>query len=141
MAYDIDYYRMMRGLSQQQADMARIRGEQAMAAQQLTMQNTIGQLIGDTLAVGTTKPPDTQFKQLKQSVKKITAKPFNGEARRRIENKINRLQSAGATAQALILEQELQTRDSLMRLKEWDYKLLTKEIIKESLVEAFLVII
>lgn len=76
-----------------------------------------------------TVSPTERFKTLKQSVKKIEAEPFNGEAKRNIEDKINRLQSAGAVAQACILEQEIRTRQSLVRLKEWDYKLLTKETI------------
>jgi len=77
------------------------------------------------------EPPDTKFKQLKKSVKQIEAEPFESGARKRIEGKINRLQSAGATAQATILEEELRTKDSLVRLKDWDYKLLTKQTIEK----------
>lgn len=75
--------------------------------------------------------PDTQFDQLKKSVKQIEAEPFESGARKRIESKIGRLQKAGATAQAIILESELTTRDTLTRLKEWDYKLLTKKTIEQ----------
>jgi len=77
------------------------------------------------------KPPDVQFEALKKSVKDIEAEPFESGARKRIEAKVGRLQKAGATAQALIVEAELTTRDSLIRLKEWDYKLLTKETINK----------
>ena len=70
-----------------------------------------------------------KFQALKKSVKEIEAEPFERGARKRIEDKINRLQSAGAVAQASILEQELRTRDSLIRLKEWDYRILTTEAI------------
>ena len=75
--------------------------------------------------------PDVKFDQLKKSVEQIEAEPFESGARKRIEGKIGRLQKAGATAQALILEAELTTRDMLIRLKEWDYKLLTKKTIKK----------
>ncbi len=78
----------------------------------------------------TSPPPQPdatkQFGLIKKSLKKIKAEPFNGEVRKRIENKINKLQKVGATNQALILEVEITTRDSLMRLQEWDYKLLPK---------------
>lgn len=67
-----------------------------------------------------------QFGLLKKSLKQIEAEPFGGGARTRIEKKINRLQKAGATKQALILEAEIRTRESLVRLKEWDYKVLPK---------------
>lgn len=85
-----------------------------------------------TSAVNTeTVNPKEKLEQLKKSVKQIEAEPFTGEARKHIENKINRLQNAGATAQATVLEQELQTKDALVRLKEWDYKLLPKATIKQ----------
>lgn len=67
-----------------------------------------------------------QFGLIKKSLKQIEAESFDGNARRRIEDKINRLERAGATKQALILEAELTTKDSLIRLKEWDYKILPK---------------
>lgn len=72
-----------------------------------------------------------QFGLIKKSLKEIEAETFNGETRKRIEDKINRLQRAGATKQALILEAELTTRDSLVRLKEWDYKILLKSEIEK----------
>lgn len=75
--------------------------------------------------------PTESFQTLKKSVKDIEAEPFESGARRRIEDKINRLQSAGAVAQACILAQELRTRESLVRLMEWDYKILTKETINK----------
>lgn len=78
-----------------------------------------------------TEPPDVKFEQLKKSVKQIEVEPYTGEVRNRIEGKIGRLQKAGAVAQAAILESELTTRDSLRRLMEWDYKLLTKETIEK----------
>lgn len=72
-----------------------------------------------------------QLTELKRSIKQIEAEPFTGEVRRKIENKINRLHNAGAVAQACVLEQELTLRDALIRLKEWDYKILTKETISK----------
>lgn len=67
-----------------------------------------------------------RFGLIKKSLKQIEAEPFNGKVRKRVEGKINRLQNAGATKQALILKVELTTRDSLVRLKEWEYKILRK---------------
>jgi len=78
-----------------------------------------------------TVSPEKSFQILKKSVKEIETEPFESGARRRIEDKINRLQRAGATAQACILAQEIRTRESLVRLKDWDYKLLTKKTIEK----------
>lgn len=86
---------------------------------------------GGSSPSSTTVSPTKQFDKLKKSVKQIEAEPFTGEVRKNIESKIGRLQKAGATTQALILESELTTRDALIRLKEWDYKLLTKKTIDE----------
>jgi len=102
---------------------------------QMVAPNPYGNALGDS-PFGTssrfsnpTISPTEKFQTLKKSVKKIEAEPFESGARKRIEDKINRLQSAGAVAQACILSQEIRTRQSLIRLKEWDYKLLTKETI------------
>lgn len=73
--------------------------------------------------------PTKEFQTLKKSIKAIEAEPFDGQVRKRIETKINRLEKAGAKAQATILERELRTKDALIRLKEWYYKILTREAI------------
>ena len=88
--------------------------------------------LGTGPSTGTTGTTATQqLTDLKKSIKQIEAEPFDGTVRRRIEDKIVRLHNAGAVAQACILEQELTTRASLVRLKEWDYKILTKEVIQK----------
>lgn len=74
----------------------------------------------------TLRNPAGTLALIKKSIKEIEAEPFDSDARMRISNKINRLEKAGATKQALILETELRTRDCLMRLKEWNYKVLSK---------------
>jgi len=84
-----------------------------------------------TSMTSTESNPTKEFEQLKKSVRKIEAEPFTFKVRQRIEAKINRLQSAGAVAQATILEQEISTRESLNRLKEWDYKVLPKKTLDE----------
>jgi hypothetical protein len=86
-----------------------------------------------TIGPGTVvqQPPEEKLKLLKESVKAIEAERFDGTARKRIETKANRLHNAGAVAQAVVLENELRRRDSLVRLKEWDYKLLTKQSIEK----------
>ena len=98
----------------------------------------LGQMFGDIGAYTSgssvsnstsTVSPEESFQVLKKSVRDIEAETFESGARRRIEDKINRLQRAGAVAQASILEQEIRTRQALVRLKEWDYKLLTREAI------------
>jgi hypothetical protein len=68
------------------------------------------------------KPPTLDG--LKKSVQKIKAEPFDAKARSRIETKIQRLHKVGADAQAAILERQITVRESLLRLQEWDYKLL-----------------
>lgn len=97
--------------------------------------------VGARLGEGFSRPPilplsPTQtvpitLEPLKKSLKEIEAEPFDGEARKRIESKIVRLQKVGAISQALTLEIELQTRDSILRLKEWDYKILPQIAIKD----------
>ena len=79
------------------------------------------------------KLPDGQqiLVLLKKSLKDIEAEPFDGKVRQNILAKAGRLQKAGATAQAAILEAEVALRDSLTRLKDWDYKVLTKKAIEE----------
>jgi hypothetical protein len=76
-----------------------------------------------------TKTSTERFAALKKSLKEIEAEPFTGEARSKIEQKINRLQKVGAVGQALLLEKEIRTRESLIRLKDWDYKILPKKTI------------
>lgn len=87
--------------------------------------------LDDATMLRTTTGQDTakQFNLLKKSLKQIRAEPFGGDVRVRIEKKINRLENAGATKQALILEAEIRTRESLVRLQEWDYKVLPKAAI------------
>lgn len=79
----------------------------------------------------TTRTPTQKLTELKRSIKQIEAEPFTGEVRRRITDKVGRLHNAGAVAQASVLEHELTLRDALIRLKEWDYKILTQEVIRK----------
>ena len=74
------------------------------------------------------KPPTLDG--LKKSVQKIKAEPFDAKARSRIETKIQRLHKVGADAQAAILERQIMVRESLLRLQEWDYKLLPLKAIE-----------
>ncbi len=90
----------------------------------------LGEAFGSGVPSGRPKVDLTKaFDNLKKSVKDIEAEPFDGKARRHIEDKILDLLEVGATSQAAILEAELSTRDALMHLKEWDYKLLPKATI------------
>lgn len=87
---------------------------------------------GNILTVATAQEtPHQKLQSLKKSIRSIEAEPFDGETIKRIEAKISRLHKAGAVAQSAILEQELTTRNSLIRLKEWDYRILTKEVIEK----------
>lgn len=120
------------GLAKQEQQEARYRA--MMAEGQARLYGMFATNLPDSIMYGnsvstTTVSPQENFTILKKSIKEIEAEPFENDARRRIEDKINRLQSAGAVAQACILEQELRTRSELIRLKEWDYKILTKEVI------------
>jgi len=78
-----------------------------------------------------TTSPTKQLEKLKRSVQQIEVEPFSDEAKEKVEQKIQRLEAAGATAQAEVLYHELITREKLARLKRWDfdYKLLTKKTI------------
>lgn len=62
-----------------------------------------------------------------QSIKEIEAVPFTGKERKRIEDRINRYEKLGVKGQALVLENELKTRDALLRMREWDYKVLPEK--------------
>ncbi len=77
-----------------------------------------------------TKTNTEKFNEIKKSVKDINVEAFTGDERKRIEAKINRLQRCGASAQASVLVLELTTIDSMLRVREWDYKLLTSNAIK-----------
>lgn len=68
-----------------------------------------------------------RFEVLKHCLNIIEGTPFTGEERSRIETKILRLIEAGAVAQAGVLEKEINMRVKLMRLKDWEYRLLTKK--------------
>lgn len=78
-----------------------------------------------------TRNPEGTLALIKKSIKEIKAEAVGEEAQKRVQVKINRLKELGVTAQAKILELELQVRVKLMRLQEWDYKVLPFEAIKE----------
>jgi len=71
------------------------------------------------------------FKQLARSIEKIEATPFTGAEKERLETKIARLQSVGATRQAEILEKQLRLRQRLVALKDWDYPVLKRTTLEK----------
>lgn len=75
--------------------------------------------------------PQRTLTLIKKSVKQIKAEAVGEKAQKRIQTKVDRLRDAGALAQATILETELQLRVKLMRLQEWDYKVLPYDAIKQ----------
>ena len=78
-----------------------------------------------------TQNPEGTLALIKKSIKEIKAEAVNGEAQGRIQTKIDRLLDAGALAQATILDTELRLRVKLMRVQEWDYKVLPNEAIEK----------
>lgn len=68
---------------------------------------------------------------IKKSIKEIKAEAVSEEAQKSVRGKIERLQKLGVTAQATVLELELQVRIKLARVQEWDYKVLPYDAIKE----------
>lgn len=78
-----------------------------------------------------TRNPEGTLALIKKSIKEIKAEAVSEEAQGRVRAKIGRLLDLGAQAQAGILETELQVRVKLMRVQEWDYKVLPYEAIEE----------
>jgi hypothetical protein len=90
------------------------------------------QFYGSPLSPQNTEPaPKNTLKLIKKSIRQINAEAVGKEAQGRIEDKILRLLEVGADAQAAVLEAELKVRQKLMRLKEWDYKVLPADEIKK----------
>lgn len=68
---------------------------------------------------------------IKKSIKQIKTEAVGENAQTKIKTKIDRLLDLGALAQATILDAELQLRQKLYALSEWDYKVLPYDSIKE----------
>jgi hypothetical protein len=83
-------------------------------------QNTSNQVSGENT-----------FNLIKKSIKQIKAEAVGEEAQKIIGNKIQRLKKLGVTAQAQVLEIELNLRIRLARVQEWDYKVLPYDAIKD----------
>lgn len=82
-----------------------------------------------SLANVETRNPEGTLALIKKSIKEIKAEAVNEDAQYKILEKIDRLENLGVKTQAIILETELMARIKLMRVQEWDYKVLpVKEI-------------
>lgn len=113
-----------------------IEDEHRRAMESLSPQNNIGQMYRAMQGQHYPTPPsitkpENTLVLIKKSIKQIKAEAVGEKAQKRIQTKIDRLRGAGALAQATILETELQVRVKLMRVQEWNYKVLPYDAIKQ----------
>lgn len=78
-----------------------------------------------------TQNPEGTLALIKKSIKEIKAEAVGEKAQAKVQAKINRLKELDVIAQAQVLEAELQVRVKLMRVQEWDYKVLPAEAIEK----------
>lgn len=68
---------------------------------------------------------------IKKSVRQIKADAVSEDAKKRVNEKITRLQRLGIKAQAVVLQAELALRIRLARVMEWNYKVLPMDELKK----------